>query len=232
LATTTTTRRSPNGIVRERVPSHAAPTAGVVRRRQVRWIVAGVLLVVGSALVFATIFTRAGSETRVLALTRSVDSGHVLVASDLRAANVSTGEGVATVRAASEASVVGRTVAVPLAAGSLLNPEALGSARALRDGDAMVGLALKPGTFPSSLAPGDHVRVVDTIAAASTSGTAAPARSEAAGATGVVMAIDANSSASDGSAVVSLRLQDDRADGVAQLASADHASLVLIPAGS
>ena len=65
----------------------------------------------------------------MLVLTRSVDAGHVLVSSDLRSANVSAGGGVATVPATSEASVVGRTVAVPLAEGSLLNPEALGSGR-------------------------------------------------------------------------------------------------------
>jgi hypothetical protein len=194
--------------------------------------VAGVLLVVGSALVFATIWARAGSETRVLVLTRSVDAGHVLESSDLRAANVSAGGGIATVPATSEASVVGRTVAVPLAEGSLLNPEALGSGRALRSGEAMVGLALKPGTFPSSLAIGDHVRVVDTTSASSTSGTVAQSRSLSSDATGVVMAIEASASAGDGSAVVSLRLDEGEADGVAQLASADHVSLVLIPAGS
>jgi hypothetical protein len=190
------------------------------------------MLVVGSALVFATIWARAGSETRVLVLTRSVDAGHVLTSSDLHSANVSTGQGVATVLATSESSVVGRTTAVPLTAGSLLNAGALGSGRELRSGEAMVGLALKPGTFPSSLVPGDHVRVVDTTAATSTSGTAAPARTSSGGATGVVMAIEADASAADGSAVVSLRVDDEDADGVAQLGSAEHASLVLVPAGS
>src|SRR5262249_52127536 len=152
--------------------------------------------------------------------------------SDLRSANVSAGRGVGTVPASSETTVVGRTVAVPLAEGSLLNPAALGSGRALRSGEAMVGLALKPGTFPLSLAPGDHVRVVDTTSESSTSGTAVQSRNASSGATGVVIAIDPNASGGDGSAVVSLRLDDSEADGVAQLASADHASLVLISAGS
>jgi hypothetical protein len=191
-----------------------------------------VLLVVGSALLFATILSRAGSQTRVLVLTRSVEAGHVLVSSDLRAANVTTSSDVATVLASSEASVVGRTTAVPLADGSLLTPNALGSGRALRADEAMVGLALKPGTFPSGLVAGDHVRVVDTTSASSTSGTGAAPRSGSGGTTGVVIAIGANTSAADGSAVVSLRLPDGTADGVAQLASADHVSLVLVPAGS
>jgi len=223
---------STNGTARERAPRPATSGARVVRRRRARWIVAGVLLVVGSALLFAIIFVRAGSQTRVLVLTRAVDAGHVLASSDLRAANVTTGSGVATVLASSKASVVGRTVAVPLADGSLLTPNALGSSRALRAGEAMVGLALKPGTFPSGLVPGDHVRVVDTSSASSTTGAAAAPRSVSGGTTGVVMAIGANTSAADGSAVVSLRLQDGTADGVAQLASADHVSLVLVPAGS
>jgi hypothetical protein len=181
------------------------------------------LLVVGSALVFATVWARAGSGERVLVLSRSVDAGHVLTSSDLRDVRVSSGDGVATVPASSEASVVGRTVAVPLAEGSLLNPSALGSGRALRSGEAVVGLALKPGMFPPGLAAGDHVRVVDTTATS---------RGAAGGATGVVVAIEASTSAGDGSAVVSLRLEDGAADGVAQLASAGHASLVLVPAES
>jgi hypothetical protein len=203
----------------------------VARRRQVRWIVAGVLLVAGSALVFATVWARAGSGEHVLVLSRSVDAGHVLTSSDLREARVSSGDGVATVPASSEASVVGRTVAVPLAEGSLLNPSALGSGRALRSGEAVVGMALKPGMFPPGLAPGDHVRVVDTTST-STSGTSGSSRSSVGRATGVVVAIEASTSAGDGSAVVSLRLEDGAADGVAQLASAGHASLVLVPAGS
>src|SRR4029077_18525910 len=118
------------------------------------------------------------------------------------------GGDVATVPATSESSVVGRTVAMPIAEGSLLNPQAIGSGRALRAGEAMVGLALKPGTFPSSLAPGDHVRVVSTTSPASAPGTAAESRNASSGATGVVMAIEANAAAGDGSAVVSLRLDD------------------------
>jgi hypothetical protein len=196
----------------------------------VRWIVAGVLLVVGSALVFATVWARAGSGTRVLVLARSVDAGHVLTSTDLREVRVSSGDGVATVPASSEGSVVGRTVAVPLAEGSLLNSNALGSGRALHSGEAVVGLALKPGMFPPGVAAGDHVRVVDTTSASGTSGTP---RSAAGGATGVVLAIQSNTAAAgDGSAVVSLQLDDGAADSVAQLASAGHASLVLVPAES
>jgi len=227
---TTTTRGSPDGRTGVRALQPERHVGGVARRRQVRWIVAGVLLVVGSALVFATVWARAGSGTRVLVLSRSVDAGHVLTSSDLRDVRVSSGDGVATLPVSSEASVVGRTVAVPLAEGSLLNPRALGSGHALRSGDAVVGLALKPGMFPPGLAAGDHVRVVDTTSA-SNSGTNGSSRSTA-GARGVVVTIEASTSAGDGSAVVSLQLDDGAADGVAQLASAGHASLVLVPAGS
>lgn len=229
MATTTTTRGSSDGRTRVRTLVPEGHGGGVARRRQVRWIVAGVLLVVGSALVFATVWARAGSGTRVLVLARSVDAGHVLTSSDLREVRVSSGDGVATVPASSEGGVVGRTVAVPLAEGSLLNPSALGSGRALHSGEAVVGLALKPGMFPPGVAAGDHVRVVDTTPASGTSGAT---RGAAGGAMGVVLAIEGNSAAGDGSAVVSLRLDDGAADSVAQLASAGHASLVLVPAES
>jgi hypothetical protein len=226
--TATTTRTSPNGRTRARpAPNEWRPSAGSARRRQVPWIVLGVFLVVGFALMFAVVSLRANATTRVLALTRSVAAGHVLRSSDLREVGVSAGPGLSSVPATSEASVVGRPVAVPLAAGALLTPNALGTPRSLNPGEAVVGLALKPGQFPPGLSAGDHVRVVDTSAAAPSSSSAS-VRGATAPAVGVVLSVVAASS-SDGSAVVSLRVADGDANAVALLASAGHASVVLLP---
>ena len=121
MATTTTTRSSPDGKTRARPsPPQLGSSVALTRRRQVPWIVLGVFLVVGFALMFAVVSLRASDTTRVLALTRSVSAGHVLHAGDLREVRVSAGSGLASVPATSESSVVGRPVAVPLAAGALL----------------------------------------------------------------------------------------------------------------
>ena len=231
MATTTTTRSSPDGKTRARpAPPQLGSSVAPARRRQVPWIVLGVFLVVGFALMFAVVSLRASNTTRVLALTRSVSAGHVLHAGDLREVRVSAGSGLASVPATSESSVVGRPVAVPLAAGALLTPNALGTARSLTTGQAVVGLALKPGQFPPGLTSGDHVRVVDT-SGASAGTSSSSARAPVAPATGIVLAAMASSSG-DGSIVVSLRVADGDANGVALLTSAGHASLVLVPAGS
>src|SRR5262249_10834907 len=160
--------------------------------RQVPWIVLGVFLVVGFALMFAVVSLRANETTRVLALSRSVSAGHVLRASDLQEVGISAGPDLTSLPATSEASVVGRPVAVPLAAGTLLTPSALGAPRSLNPGDAVVGLALKPGQYPPGLSAGDHVRVVDT-SAASTSSSGTNARSPTTPAAGVVLSVGAAS---------------------------------------
>lgn len=226
---TTTTKESPDARTRARSLEVEPRAPRIARKRQMRWVVAGVLLIVGSALVFATVWSRAGSGLRVLVLSRSVDAGHVLTPADLREVRVSADEALATVSASSESSVVGRAAAVPMAEGSLLTPSALGSARHLRRGQAIVGLALKPGMFPPGLSPGDRVRVVGTGEVSATGPGPSPLT---AASTGVVVALQVDPSSSDGTAVVALRVDASAADQVALLASAGQASLVLLPAGS
>ena len=59
-------------------------------------------------LTFAVVSLRTNDATRVLALTRSVTTGHVLRTSDLTEVGISAGPGLASVSVTSEASVVGR----------------------------------------------------------------------------------------------------------------------------
>jgi hypothetical protein len=228
--TTTTPDRAAEHKTRVRSLPTLRPSGRSTRRRDVPWIVLGVFLVVGFALTFAVVSLATNHVTRVLALTRSVTTGHVLRTSDLTEVGISAGPGVASVSATSESSVVGRPVAVPLAAGALLTPSAVGAPRSLTSGDAVVGLALKPGQFPPGLTSGDQVRVVDTgNTAAGSSATVAPP--VAPPASGVILNV-APSTAGDGSAILSLRVADGDANAVALLASADDVALILLPAGS
>ena len=227
--TATTTNRAAEHKTRAHSLPAMRPSGLSTRQRQVPWIVLGVFLVVGFALTFAVVSLRTNDITRVLALTRSVTTGHVLRTSDLTEVGISAGPGLASVSVTSESSVVGRPVAVPLAAGALLTPSAVGSPRSLNSGDAVVGLALKPGQFPPGLTSGDQVRVIDTgNNAAGSSDTVAP--TVAPSVSGVILNV-APSTAGDGSAVLSLRVAGGDANAVALLASADAVALVLLPAG-
>ena len=64
------------------------------RRRQVPWIVAGVLLVVGCALAFGVASVRASHGEDVLAVARSVPAGRVVQPGDLRVVKVTPTAGL------------------------------------------------------------------------------------------------------------------------------------------
>ena len=123
---TETTSTNGKGALSARRQKPAAPSP-VQRRRQVPWIVAGVLLVVGCALAFGVASVRASHGEEVLAVARSVPAGHVVQPGDLRVVKVTPTAGLDPVPAVSESSAVGRPAAVALVAGTLLTPADLGT---------------------------------------------------------------------------------------------------------
>jgi hypothetical protein len=96
----------------------------------------------------------------VLAVARPVPAGQPLTEADLRTAHVVPDPGVALMRAADMAQVIGRRPAVPLAEGTLLGPSQLGPVSFPPPGQAVVAVAVKPGHAPAGLAPGTAVQVV------------------------------------------------------------------------
>ena len=75
MSVTTETTLS-NGKVALSAGRKSPASSPVRRRRQVPWIVAGVLLVVGCALAFGVASVRASRGEQVLAVARSVPAGH------------------------------------------------------------------------------------------------------------------------------------------------------------
>lgn len=204
-----------------------SPATG--RRRQRPWVVAGVLLVVGCALVFALASLRLGDRRPVLAVARAVPAGQVLADADLTEVRIAAGEGVRVVPASERRRVVGRPAAVPLVPGSLLTMTQVGPSSTLAAGEAVVGLALKAGQFPSGLAPGARVRVIDTGAPAAAVTTPVGDAGSAVARTATVVAV--SSPGADGSAttVVSVKVNLAEADKVAVAAAGGRATLVLLP---
>jgi hypothetical protein len=207
------------------------PPSPLRRRRQVPWIVAGVLLVVGCALAFGVASLRVSRGEQVLAVARSVPAGQVLGPSDLRVVPVSPSSGLEPVPASAEASMLGRPVAVALVPGTLLTPADVGAPPTSSAGFDVVALALKAGAYPPSLGPGQQVEVVPVVAS-SPSGSTAPLTGQLGPVRAVVVALDTAPAGSSADAVVSLQVDPSQAAEVASLAAAGQAALVELPPGS
>ena len=224
---------SPNGKVAPgQVHQHQrpVPTSAVRRRRQVPWVVGGVLLVVGCGLAFGVASVRLSAGEQVLAVAKAVPMGQVVEPADLQVVTLPAAAGLDPVLAAAEGSAIGRPAAVPLEPGTLLTPADLGSPSGAAAGQDVVALALPAGAYPPSLGPGDTVEVVQVASASGASTTAPlPAKQHV---RAVVLGIDAAPTASNASTVISLQVAPSQAATVATLGAAGRAALVELPEGT
>lgn len=207
------------------------PPASLRRRRQVPWIVAGVLLVVGCALAFGVASVRASHGETVLAVAQPVSAGQVVQANDLRAVRMSPLNGVQPVLLSNERSVVGHPAAVGLVPGTLLTLADVGMSSPGSAGSDVVAMALKAGGFPPSLGPGESVEVVPVVGSSS-SGSTSPVAGQVDLVRAVVVGIEAEPAGSSAAAVVSLQVSSSDASVVAALGAAGDAVLVELPSGS
>ena len=186
------------------------------------------VVVVGCALAFAVAATHLGSRQPVLVVARAVPAGSVIDDSDLAVVRISTDAALRPVAASQRTSIVGRTAAVPLAAGTLLSASELGPPVGLRAGEAAVGVALKAGQYPPGLAQGATVRVVDVGAPSSTgAGTTSAGVTVVNSATVTSVSLPGADTAA--TTVVGLEVPEVQADLVAALAAAGRIALVGVP---
>jgi Flp pilus assembly protein CpaB len=196
--------------------------------------VIGVLLVLGCALAFADASLHDGSRQEVLVVAQPLSAGQMLTTADLQSVQVSTGDGLQVVLASEEASVVGRSVAVPLVAGALLTRTEVGSPSAVGSDSDVVAVGLKFGAYPPDLAPGDRVQVipVSSSSSGSASGSASADATNGTPVSATVLAVQEATPQSDDPTVFSLQVAKGDAGEVAALAAADQASLVQVGTGS
>src|SRR5690349_9744631 len=90
------------------------------RKRSLPHLALGVVLVIACAGTFLWISLTANDRRPVLAMSRPVTVGHVLTPQDLQQVNVAVDAGVLVVDAGKATSMVGKTMAVSLSAGTLL----------------------------------------------------------------------------------------------------------------
>ena len=203
-------------------PARPLPT----RARRPGLIAAAVLLIVGFALTGGLLVAGAGGKTEVLVAAGPVPAGHVLEASDLRAAGVA-GD-VRAIRTADLSTVLGRTAAVDLVGGQLLNRDMLTDATVPAPGQSMVGLALAPGRLPGDgLSVGDRVQAIAVPAAATPTGQRVDTPQVLA--IGEVYAVRADPASAAGT-LVTVLVPSDAAGRLAAHGATGQVSLIKIPA--
>jgi hypothetical protein len=249
-AASTSTRGGPKSSFRLPVaPSKKSPLMAVI----------SALVVLASIAVFAGIYATAGHQTSVLVVTRTIEQGQAITDGDLGQASASISGGVIAIPVADAPELSGKRAAVTIPSGSLLVAGDVTGSPAIAAGDAVVGLALKPGQLPSiGLTAGDLVMIIQTASpgtplngvADSSGGSAADSQSTTTaasdadgatsvtgGATGVLVSEAAvfdveapvATDSTDGSTLVSVEVATTLATDVSTADAADQVSLVLLP---
>ncbi|SDB97091.1 Chaperone for flagella basal body P-ring formation [Raineyella antarctica] len=199
-----------------RTSTAGAPLPGL-RRRQPRWILAGVLALALGALGSVLLWNRVAETTTVLRVNDTLYRGHVITSQDLSPVSVGRLGGVDALLSDDLASVIGQQVRTDVAAGSLLPREAIGRPE-LEAGTAVVGLRLEEGRVPRvPIEPGTPVLLVEAAAeqpvAGGAAGTARAFRAEVhrpmeTSADQVAMLVDVTVARRDVEAVARLAAED------------------------
>jgi hypothetical protein len=219
---------APTGF-RSRAP--AGRLRGLPRRRRPAMIALAVAMAGTGVVVSAAIYQRADHQVPVVMVTRAVTAGAVISASDLGAASVSLGSGIAVIPAVQLRQAVGAVAAVGLQPATLLSPSELTSPRPPAPGVELVPAPVRPEDLPATgLAAGDRVLVVPTPGIQGQPGTSVGSPSLVAP---VAAAIEAATSVpdSEGFDIVDLLVSDSDAVAVASQVSTGQFALVITRRG-
>lgn len=135
----------------------------MVRQRNPGWLLAGVLLVLVSAIGGVLIVSAADDRHSVLVAAADIEAGRPLERRHLRIVELSAAVGVATVDPGDATRLLGRTAVGPIPAGTVLNTSMFSESALLGDDEMVFGAALDPGEAPVSSVPiGATVRLLAT----------------------------------------------------------------------
>src|SRR6266545_5709223 len=149
-------------IVRPR----AAPTR---RQRKPAWIALALFLILACGGIGLALNLQAGERVAVLAVARPVAVGHQITDQDLGEARISLDPRLATLPASERSRIVGQVATGNLQPGTLLTRGQFSARSVPASGQAVVGVALKPGQMPAEpLRAGDRVMFVRTPSATGT----------------------------------------------------------------
>jgi hypothetical protein len=184
---------------------------------------------------FLQLYRSRGHQEPVLVMARSVPAGRVITRDDLAVADVSASGGVSFIPTADARTVIGQVAQVALAPGSLLTRAQVGPTAALDPGQGVIAISIPAGQVPPGVRPENHVRLLVLPKPAATDATAsAPAVSDSGTTTQPVDAVVVSiGTASDnsGTQIVSLRLPQTSAPGVAAAAADKRVAIMLVGQG-
>lgn len=213
----------------------ARPRVAPVRRqRKPARIALALFLILACGGIGLALNLRAGQRVAVLAVARPVAAGHQITDEALGEARISLDPRLATLPASQRSQVVGQFAAVNLQPGMLLARGQFSARPVPASGQAVVGVAAKPGQMPAEpLRASDRVMLIRTPAA---TGSPAPAPAgPAEDATSAVLVPQAEvldvRQLDSGDTVVSLVVRQAEAAVVSRAQALGQVSLVLLPAG-
>jgi hypothetical protein len=132
----------------------------VTRRKRTRpFLVIGGVLVLGGAVASVAAYSQLGGRIAVIELRHGVTVGQVIDLSDLRSVQVAADSDVPLIPVSAASTVVGHRAGVALPAGTLLSRADLATGSIPAPGQTMLSLEVKPGAYPTQLAPGQQVAV-------------------------------------------------------------------------
>lgn len=132
------------------------------RHRNPTWIIAGILLVILSALGGVLLFTSSDDRTDVLVAATDLEPGTALTAADLRIERVAVDAGVRSIPATGADALVGQHSTGRIPAGTMLAPAMFVADVPLGPDEVVVGASLDPGEAPlAQLEVGDSVELLD-----------------------------------------------------------------------
>lgn len=194
------------------------PAATAIRpRRNLRWILVGVLAICLGGLGSAVLYSSVANATSVLKVNRTIYRGEVIGAADIGPVSLGTHLGVETVPAEQAEELIGKTALVDLARGSLVTPGSVGEPE-VRRGYSRLGLKLNPGQVPVSPLPAGTAVVLVPITATN-DGNAAGSAYRATVAVAPAPLVD-------GSTSLEIVVADADSDPVARLAAAGRLVVV------
>lgn len=192
-------------------------TASIRPRRNLRWILIGVLAICLGGLGSAVLYTSVAGATSVLKANRTIHRGELITATDLGPVSLGSHLGVDTVPAERATELIGKTALLDMSDGALISPGSIGEPEVV-PGFSRLGLKLAPGQVPVSALPAGTPVVLVPIAA----GNDGKAAGDAYRATIAV----APAALADGSTSLEVMVADADSHQVARLAAAGRLVVV------
>jgi hypothetical protein len=214
---------------RDTVDRGRAGLSGGGAQRRWSWVAIGVLVMLGTGLVFYLWVQRIDQRVGVVVSSRTIQPGEVVAEEDLRVTEVGEGDlGEFLLADQAREVAIGRPAAALIPEGSFVHPAQFGTVDALAQGQTVVGAVLEPGGYPTlRLGPGQNVVMLETRDAQSSGGTGGGRQLGVAEVYAAAPLV--GPSVGTEALFVSLVVDDADAIAVADAAASERLRLVLLP---